>query len=274
MQPKRWIERGAEISKLGSSSRERWRLFWLYIQSCWKYDQGKKLDFPKKINMIWRKSPFEFYVREKLDFEAAAHIFLDGEYQLEHFSEPKIVVDVGSNVGATVILFKLMWPGASILAVEPDPRNLEALRKNITQFGGDISVIDRAIHSENDEVLQFYQSKKGHMSSSLFQRSEDDEIKEVYTITLDCLLEQFGLEHIDLLKFDVEGSEYKMFQGFSHQENVTWMVGEVHKDLMPESVDVFMAQLEENFELIEGQDSLDDENNRKPVVLLRNRKSV
>jgi len=187
-------------------------------------------------------------------------------------SDLPVQTNGATSIGAIVILFKLMWPSVRILAVEPDPRNLEALRENVAQFGDDVSVIDRAIHSENDEVLQFYLSKKGHMSSSLFQRREDDEIKEVYMITLDRLLYQFGLEYVDLLKFDVEGNEYKMFQGFSHQENVTWMVGEVHKDLMPESVDLFMAQLEENFELIEGQDSIDDENNRKPVVLLQNRR--
>jgi len=79
MQLKRWIERGIDVYKLGETRKWRWRLFWLYLQSCWKSDQGKKLEFPQKINTIWRGSPFEFYVREKLDFEAAAHIFLDGE---------------------------------------------------------------------------------------------------------------------------------------------------------------------------------------------------
>lgn len=47
-----------------------------------------------------------------------------------------LVVDVGANIGTYVLLeSRLVAPGGRILAVEPDPRNLELLRKNVAAAG-------------------------------------------------------------------------------------------------------------------------------------------
>ena len=273
MQPKRWIENARKVSVLGVDRRERRRLFWLYLRASWCNDRGRPLDTPVMARLSWKGKPFDYLIREKLDFDAVSHIFLDGEYPLVNLGQPKILFDVGSNVGASVIWFKLGFPDVRIVALEPDPRNAEALRRNVAQFGEDVVVIERALYSEDGEKLQFYSSSKGHMSSSLFQRQETDQLVEVTTITLDTVMREQGIDHIDLLKFDIEGGEYEMFNGFSGLGSVNLMVGEVHKDLLPSPLDEFMDLFKEGFELVDGEQSLADEKQRKPVVLLRNKRA-
>ena len=40
---------------------------------------------------------------------------------------PRYVLDAGANAGFTTTLFKLLWPAAVVVSLEPDPANYAAL---------------------------------------------------------------------------------------------------------------------------------------------------
>ncbi len=268
MQLKRWIYNAVKISKF--AKRDKLKLFYMYLKLCFLHDKNKEYLFsPLMLNLQWNKKDFEFFVREKLDFDALLHIFVDEEYTLDKIPEPKTIIDCGSNIGVTVIQFKLFWPNSKVIAIEPDPSNIAALSKNIKQFGNSVILIDKAASSSNNEKLDFYISQKGHMSSSIVQRRDDDEKCVVKTITLDKVIDLHSIKHVDLLKFDVEGSEYKLFQGLKNKRNVSYIAGELHKDLIPEGFEKFLEQLTLDFDIVDGQHLINNSSVRKPVILAK-----
>jgi FkbM family methyltransferase len=158
-----------------------------------------------------------------------------------------------------------------VIAIEPDPNNIIALSKNIKQFGDSVIMIGKAASSSNDEKLDFYTSQKGHMSSSIVQRRDNDEKCVVETITLDKVIDLNNIKHVDLLKFDVEGSEYRLFQGLKNKKIVSYIAGELHKDLIPEGFEEFLDQLTLDFDIVDGHHLISDSSVRKPVIFAKNK---
>src|SRR5436190_19536395 len=102
------------------------------------------------------------------DFEAVRQIFVAKEYDLSE-SNPMgrrvqdkyksiiaaggkpIIVDAGANIGIAALAFATQFPDARIVAVEPDPQNVEMLRRNL---GGrpNCIVVEAAIGAERGFV--------------------------------------------------------------------------------------------------------------------------
>jgi predicted O-methyltransferase YrrM len=43
---------------------------------------------------------------------------------------PKYILDAGANAGFSTLLFKLLWPDATVVSLEPDPSNFDMLKRN------------------------------------------------------------------------------------------------------------------------------------------------
>jgi len=111
------------------------------------------------------------------------------------------VLDLGANCG----LFDLfMSPSAKhIYAVEPTPSH-NIVKKELTE-GLPITHIEAAIHNYTGKT-KFYECEINFTMNSLQNRFGG--FIEVDCITLKDLFEKYNIEHIDLLKCDVEGSEH------------------------------------------------------------------
>src|SRR5947209_17940428 len=62
-----------------------------------------------------------------------------------------LIIDLGANVGFSAVYFHLTWPAARIVAVEPDPANLDQLRRNVEGLSA-IDVVPAAIASHGGEL--------------------------------------------------------------------------------------------------------------------------
>lgn len=154
------------------------------------------------------------------------------------------VVDIGANVGLFLLFLDRLWcsscrgrPGPlRALAVEPSPRTVEALTRNLGFLGKhvDCKVLQTAVGKERRDNMAFryYERMPGNstldfttkensahrdtLSDSSIYNEHVDIIVSVRT--LDQLLEEAGWSEdsvIDLLKIDCEGSELAVLQGIS-----------------------------------------------------------
>ena len=57
-------------------------------------------------------------------------IFIDGDYDVPLATPPRTIVDLGSNIGVSILYFKLRFPDAHVIGVEPDPVAFALLRRN------------------------------------------------------------------------------------------------------------------------------------------------
>jgi FkbM family methyltransferase len=121
-------------------------------------------------------------------------------------AEPRTVVDLGANTGLAARWFLNRWPAARVVAVEPEPGNLDVLRLNLrgrrahvmpVAVGG---VARRAtLHSSDGE---FAFTICGDVTGSAV---------EVSVVTMGDVISDAKIDHIGLLKVDIEGAERELF---------------------------------------------------------------
>lgn len=182
------------------------------------------------LKLIFKGKPFSFFVRDSSDIAVLKEVFLFGEYELDLEKAPEVIVDLGSNIGASVAYFALKYPNVRILAVEADPTTTRFLTENTKQFPS-VSIRNYAV-ADTEGSLIFYVHPQSRMSSSLTRRTDNQKAIQVPAVTFSELIKREGIETIDLLKFDIEGAEVKAFSEREALLPVRYLVGEIHLDLV------------------------------------------
>lgn len=235
----------AEVSSLGANVYYRVKFFilnlWLPIKKRLSF-KNEKLYFLKlkKFNKA-----FSFCIHGYSDIELLRDIFIKNEYDAKLDVPPKIIFDLGSNVGASVIFFKLKFSSAEIYAFEPDPKIFLILKKNTDQFEG-VHVYNFAISNKSGKE-NFYINSKNSLSSSLIKRVPGQKPIEVIVKSLDALFGELDIDCVDILKFDIEGEELEALGAFKNLLKVRYFVGELHMDLIKGSKEDFLNIFQGNF---------------------------
>jgi FkbM family methyltransferase len=145
---------------------------------------------------------------ERGEWEPATFAVLSRLLDREHS-----YVDVGSWIGPTVLY------GAQLArhcyALEPDPVAFAQLRENVAL--NDVEVRSRITLSEHclasacgPVVLGNKTSAAGGDSMSSLLFADDAVAWEVLGVTLERLMEDFGIEDCSLVKMDIEGGEFEL----------------------------------------------------------------
>ena len=131
---------------------------------------------------------------------------------------PKIVIDAGANIGLTSVFFANKYPDAKIFAIEPEESNIKILEKNIAAYKN-ISLIQAALWDSEGEIslLDPGIGNWGFMVGSKHSKNEiviTDVTERHLTraITIERILKDYNISHIDILKLDIEGSEKEIFE--------------------------------------------------------------
>jgi FkbM family methyltransferase len=170
-----------------------------------------------------------------------AEMFTENTY-LRHgitIPEEAVVVDVGANVGIFSLFVKSVCPKARILAFEPMPHNLVALRKNLELHNAtDVEVVPHGLSgTEGSATFTFYPNLPGNSTRYPAGKKRDrDAIADAWgdavgdqlyqgeesQVTIErlstALARRPDLERIDLLKVDVEGAELDVLEGVADED--------------------------------------------------------
>lgn len=147
------------------------------------------------------------------DVSTFIEIIVNREYDWDPPNAPRIIVDAGANIGLSSIFYANKHPEARIIAVEPEQSNFEMLTKNTRPYPN-ILAIHAALWKEN-KTLNISDPGQGQWG---FQTKEEPEpcTSEMGTrvrgMTLDRLMDECGIDYIDVLKIDIEGSEKEVFE--------------------------------------------------------------
>lgn len=120
-----------------------------------------------------------------------------------------VVVDIGANIGSFSIF--AAHHGAKVYAIEPEPHNADALRKNIALNNMQDLIVVSEIGISNFIGTAVISDRGGGATIK-------DDINDGSTInitTLDRYVADHNIESIDVLKIDVEGSETEIILGSS-----------------------------------------------------------
>jgi FkbM family methyltransferase len=134
----------------------------------------------------------------------------------------KIIIDVGAHHGHSSAEYLRSFQDASIFALEPDPLNFAKAQDLLAEFGGRARLFNFAA-SDRDGTARL--NRNTHDGThSLFEigdqtywggfAQKSGEV-EIETVTLDTFASTHGIEHIDILKLDIQGAELLALVGAS-----------------------------------------------------------
>jgi FkbM family methyltransferase len=150
---------------------------------------------------------FQLFVEKEHDF----NVGLDPD-------EVRLIVDCGANVGYTSVFMLNKYPNARLIAVEPDPENLEICRRNLEPYGARAEVIRAGVWSHETHLKLVRPDVSDFSWRIMVKEVAEGESSDLFATSLSAILERSGCTTIDLLKIDVEGSEEVIFA-----KNTEWL---------------------------------------------------
>jgi FkbM family methyltransferase len=126
-----------------------------------------------------------------------------------------IVLDCGANVG-TFTKKALSRGAALVVAIEPAPQTLNALRRNLEADAqaGRVIVYPKGVWDRDAELeMTVNQVNQGANSLILGPRGPVWSKVRVPLTTIDSIVAELRLPHVDFIKMDIEGAEKQALTG-------------------------------------------------------------
>jgi FkbM family methyltransferase len=166
--------------------------------------------FGKMRGNIEDEHDLEFYAAKYMGVGHGAR-----EGVLPQIEPGDVAVDVGAWIGAFTRV-ALSRGAARVVAIEPVPVNIECLRLNFADeiADGRVTLIEKAAWREQAEVGMVREGDWNPQSSTKgYNIVEGGGELRVEAQTLDAMIEDLGLERLDILNLDIEGAERDALPG-------------------------------------------------------------
>src|SRR6266850_283034 len=171
------------------------------------------------------------------DIPTYRQVFINQDYDFLVETPPKVIVDAGANIGLASVYFANKYPGAMIIAIEPEHDNFELLKRNVEPYRNVIP-IHSALWNRN-ETIKLVDPGIGYWGfmTEETNTSENTLGKFSHTVkatTLGNIIADYQLNKIDILKIDIEGAEKEVFEDTSSWiGKVEALIIELHEHMKP-----------------------------------------
>jgi len=143
-------------------------------------------------------------------------------------NNPKLVVDIGANIGLVSLV--MARRGAEVYAYEPESDNYETLLHNVwvNGYGERVRCIREAVGNPKNTKLYVHPKASGCTSFFTdFIGGFDGEYQTVKTVSIHDVFKDKG--YCDLLKIDCEGSEKDIINDFD--DGLAGKVGQISVEI-------------------------------------------
>ena len=188
-------------------------------------DEGNK-ETQQVVEVIWgdvdKKHFFHNSARE-LNYMPFIDLFYNDEYGGKIvITEDDVVYDLGANVGVFT-----MWSliAKQIYSFEPTNYLIPYLYETFHTYHPRVMIYDKAITGKH-EIKQFNMGRHS-VGNSLYTDLGNPNSVDVQCINIEQFIQENGLEQPTLMKVDIEGSEYEMFDTLTNdfiKSINTWIV--------------------------------------------------
>ncbi|MGN6194456.1 MAG: FkbM family methyltransferase [Ginsengibacter sp.] len=189
----------------------------VYNNGLVKIKQNFLIEIKEDNRKIWLR-PFSS------DRKVYDQIFKKQEYKpvIHFFSQffvesPRLIIDLGGNIGLASVYFSALFPNAKIFAVEPFGSNIELAEKNMTENISKFKLIKGGVWTTNTTLGLNRKFRDGKEWS--INLIEDEKGEVAGFSLLDLLNEIREKESVDILKIDIEGTEKKLFEDKEYASN-------------------------------------------------------
>ncbi|MBM3783295.1 MAG: FkbM family methyltransferase [Acidobacteria bacterium] len=163
-----------------------------------------------------------FWVRAKghyMDGEELIRLLLsEREWNVESVPAARVrkgdvVVDVGAHIG-TFTDFALMNGASKVIMLEPDPANVECLRRNFEKeiAAGTVVLVPEGAWSKED-AIEFSAGVANSGTGSMVNHEGGAKKIRVPVRPIDAMMAHLGISRVDFIKMDIEGAETEALKG-------------------------------------------------------------
>jgi len=192
-------------------------------------------------NFFFNETSFALSLYDPVDISALIEIFVLREYDWRLKSSPETILDLGAHWGDTTLYYKLVYPDAVIMAVEPMPEMYVRLERLKEKYQN-LQVVRAALTAQGGEV-EIYKNDSFLGSSTIHRSGGHAEKVVVPAVTIDQLKEMADVDYFDLIKFDIEGAEEILFLNQNLKSLAKAYIGEIHLDL----INLSLQQIKDKF---------------------------
>ena len=157
------------------------------------------------------------------------------EYWLPEGLEPRLILDIGGNIGVVARYLSHRFPAAAIHSFEPIPDNVAVLKENVAGravtvhpygLGKATGTVEFAILPGAETNWAGYSMLRRDGEAATKRQAQVRDVREV--------LAALGGAQVDLIKIDAEGAEGDILEAIPDAvlERVTWIYGELHGAVM------------------------------------------
>lgn len=170
------------------------------------------------------------------DFVVVHEMFCRDDYKIASIQydcpEP-VVLDIGANIGDFALLVHGLNPQAKIFAYEPEHFNLEVIKKNIglNGAGQNIKIFPLAVAgTDGEKTFYVSQSEYAHTLEKNLRGNDLAQAITVNSTTIEQIFQENNINHIDLLKLDIEGAEYDVLYNLPQNlyDKIRYIALEIH----------------------------------------------
>jgi FkbM family methyltransferase len=174
---------------------------------------------------------------------AVAGIFAQHDYPFIPClaGESGAVLDIGANIGATALLFRLQYPLCPVFAFEPAPSTFAYLAENAAALDRvqafNVGLFDR------EAATRLYTSDVSITNSMGVSALNGERYEDVRVWRASRALDELGIDRIALIKMDTEGSEVPILRDLEDRlDRVSALFIEYHSERDRREIDAMLAE--------------------------------
>ena len=212
---------------------------WLkYLIKSKSFEFAKNLkDKSHRISSLTWDNKKVHYRTSSSDMVLIYEILLKSKYRREYYFpeaiKPKVIFDIGGNIGITSIYLASVFPDALIYTFEPLKENFEILQENTSQYKN-IEIFNVGLGSKNGNFKVYLSDNNENYGGVSFysevEGSMDESFTECEIKNVNEIIQELGISKIDLIKIDTEGAEYDILKAVKNDflKKTSWITGELH----------------------------------------------
>lgn len=214
MKPQEAIRELVRYIQTGRNLSSKWKIFEICLL---RYLEGRGSTAMKGyvdllVNGMLIETDVRFFIRTLNDFFIFSSLWEEELQNAFAFRKGMNFLDVGAHIGKYSLRAALkVGEDGRVIAVEPDIDNFRLLLKNM-EINGVTNCIPlnlAAYHIDAEINLFFGVTPAQHSVKEDFGRGSC----KIQARALDKVLAERRIEHVDLIKVDVEGAEYEVLKG-------------------------------------------------------------
>jgi FkbM family methyltransferase len=140
------------------------------------------------------------------DASTFEHVFIWNDYDLRYPDGVETIIDAGANIGLSAVFFANRFPGATIVAIEPEAGNFALLQRNTASYAN-VVPLHAALWSEDTDLS--LSNPDDRVDSYRFGAEGGTQVVRAFSVP--SILDRFGMTRTDVLKIDIEGGEAAVF---------------------------------------------------------------